>query len=376
MEKLIFRQFFYELFFTFIILTVCLSIIVWVIQAVNFLDLISEDGHGLNVYFAYSAFNFPKIFTKIYIFSLFVTFYYVITKYDNKNELSIFWSIGISKKEFVNKVLKYSLLFLFFHLLFTLYISPATQNLSRSYIRSSTIDFFPSLIKEKTFVDTVKNLTIYVEKQSNDKKQFNNVYIKDQSINNDEFQIIIASKGEIINKNKNNYLLLYNGEIFSNNSKDLTSFKFENFEFNLSQFKTKTTTIPKIQENKTSNIIKCYLKLKHKKNFYINEKELACYADSFYDIVNEILRRFTISLYVPLLSFIASMLIMNNKINKFYYSYKVIIFILGFCTIFFSEVIINYSSKNEVINSIFFILPIISFVIFYSIFLIKDKNLN
>ena len=45
---------------------------------------------------------------------------------------------------------------------------PNSQNLARDYIRSSNIDFFPNLIKEKKFIDTVSNLTIYVEKKDND----------------------------------------------------------------------------------------------------------------------------------------------------------------------------------------------------------------
>ena len=45
-------------------------------------------------------------------------------------------------------------------------IVPFTQDKARSYIRNSNIDFFPSLVKEKMFIDTVTNLTIFVEKKN------------------------------------------------------------------------------------------------------------------------------------------------------------------------------------------------------------------
>ena len=51
MEKLIFRKFFKDTFSFFIISTLSLTLIVWVIQAVNFLDFVSEDGHSFRVYF-------------------------------------------------------------------------------------------------------------------------------------------------------------------------------------------------------------------------------------------------------------------------------------------------------------------------------------
>ena len=53
MEKLIFRKFFKDTLSFFIIGTLSLSLIVWVIQAVNYLDFVSEDGHSFKVYLFY-----------------------------------------------------------------------------------------------------------------------------------------------------------------------------------------------------------------------------------------------------------------------------------------------------------------------------------
>ena len=72
--------------------------------------------------------------------------------------------------------------------------------MGKSFIRMSNIDFFPSLIKEKKFIDTLTNLTIYVDEQSDDKKKFKNILIKDQKKNINEYQIIVASEGEDYNK--------------------------------------------------------------------------------------------------------------------------------------------------------------------------------
>ena len=60
MEKLIFKKFFRDTLSFFLIGTISLSLIVWVIQAVNYLDFVSEDGHSFKVYFFLYTIKFSK----------------------------------------------------------------------------------------------------------------------------------------------------------------------------------------------------------------------------------------------------------------------------------------------------------------------------
>ena len=60
----IYKHFFLELSKYFIITLFTFTAIVWTVQAVNFLDLVVEDGHALSVYLSYSLLNIPKILTK------------------------------------------------------------------------------------------------------------------------------------------------------------------------------------------------------------------------------------------------------------------------------------------------------------------------
>ena len=117
MKKLIFRKFAKDVFQFFLLVSITISLIVWVIQAVNFLDIVTEDAHGFRVYFLYTLLSHPKVFSKILPFVYFISLFYVMSKYENDNELIIFWSIGIKKIEFVNILLKFSVKF---YLLFIL----------------------------------------------------------------------------------------------------------------------------------------------------------------------------------------------------------------------------------------------------------------
>ena len=375
MKKLIFRKFLLDALLSFLIVIFSFSMIVWVIQAVNYLDFVSEDGHGFKVYFLYTLFNFPKIFSKLFLISLFISLFFIILKYEEANELSIYWSVGISKINFINKVLKFSILLFIFQLSLTSYLYPKSQNMSKSFIRLSNIDFFPSLIKEKKFIDTLSNLTIYVDEQSNNKKKFKNILIKDQMKSINEYQIIFANEGEIKTYNNENYLILKKGEIFSNsNNKDFSNFKFENFEFNLSNFESRTVVTPKIQENKSSNIIKCYLNNSNiNRIFYINPNELRICDESIKkEIIQETFKRFYQPIFIPILCLIACLQLINNRFNNYYTFYKVMIFIFGFVTLFISEILIKFTGNNFTKDIIILIFPIIIFLLIYSFILNKN----
>ena len=53
MRNTIYRYFFKEFISFFTLTLISLSIIVWIVQAVNYLDFVTEDGHSFGVYFSY-----------------------------------------------------------------------------------------------------------------------------------------------------------------------------------------------------------------------------------------------------------------------------------------------------------------------------------
>ena len=88
MNKLIFRKLSFDIFSFFLLLSsLAITSIVWVIQGVNLLDIVSEKGHGLKVYFFYTILNIPKIFSKLLIFTYFLTLFVVLNRYEENNEI-------------------------------------------------------------------------------------------------------------------------------------------------------------------------------------------------------------------------------------------------------------------------------------------------
>ena len=205
----------------------CISTIVWIIQAVNFLDLISEDGHSLKVYFLYTLFSLPKIISKILPFIYMISLFYVIINYELKNELIIFWINGVTKLNFVNVLIKISFLYFLLQIILTTIIVPYTLDKGRSYFRESDIDLFTSIIKEKKFIDTVEDLTIFVDKRENN--LLKKIIIKEK-ISSNQSKIILAQSGVIINDDeKADRIILKNGKIINTEDENQNVIDFSSF---------------------------------------------------------------------------------------------------------------------------------------------------
>ena len=208
MKKLIFRNIFKDITYFFLLSSFSLTLIVWVIQSVNFLDFVTEDGHGLGVYAKYSLLNLPKIFSRLTIFIFFISTFYILYKYEDNNEIYILWIHGVKKIEFINNFIKFSIIFVIFQLFFTYIIVPSTQEKARSLFKNSDIDYSTSILKSKFFNDVIKNVTIFVgEKDLNG--NFKKIFLKedDNSDTKEQSQIILSKSGKIIKKNEKSNIL-------------------------------------------------------------------------------------------------------------------------------------------------------------------------
>ena len=371
MKKILFQKFIKDTLKLFITIAFVLGLIVWVIQAVNFLDFVTEDGHSLYVYFSYSALNFPKIIHRILPFVFFISLFYQILKYESKNELLIFWTNGVKKIQFINVVIFYSLLVTIFQIFLGSFISPYSQNEARTFIRTSNVDFFPALIKEGKFIDTVSGLTIFIESKD-ESGDYNNIFLKDlftkksDEQTEESFQIIYAKKGRLINSNNNRFFELYEGEMINKENKKITNFTFDKINFNLSKYTSKSTTYPKIQEVPSRDIIEClYLNYRNKISDFDNTKFLQCKIESMNAIKQEFLKRFYKPLYLPLLSLISCLLILKSKENDDFDKFKIFLFLIIFFVIVISELSLRFSSSGQIGLYFFLILPLLTFITIY-----------
>ena len=374
MKKILFKKLSLD-YLSFLALTlISTGTVIWVFQAVNFLDIMIEDGRDYWVYIKFSLLNFPKIISKLFLFISFFSLFYIIVKYEEKNELIIFWNFGVNKLRVVNYVLNLSMLLVVFQLILNIYLVPYSQDKARSYLRSSKINFYDNFIKPKKFNDTIKGLTIYTEEKDKNGK-LGNLYLK-KEINKNEFQITYAKKGEFKQVGDIPVLVLYNGATISSTNKSITNISFAKSDFSLANIETNTTTYKKTQEINSIKLLQCiisYYKDK-RKQFEIKIKNIEnCSYENIHNIFKEAYKRFITPFYIPVLSLISLFLIILSKENLNYQKLRLFTFSAGFFTIIFAETTIRLISKNFYQNVIFFSIPVILSVCLYFYLSIKFK---
>ena len=376
MEKILFKKILYDCLSFFLISLISASVVVWVFQAVNFLDIMIEDGRSYLVYANYSLLNLPKIISKILPFALFFGLFFVLTKYELNNELIIFWTFGVNKIKLINFFVKISFLLMILQILFTAFLVPKSLEFSRSLIKNSNIDFFEGFIKPKKFNDKIKNLTIYAEDKDQDGNLIN-IYLK-KEIDNSSYQITYSKNGKFLGEENNKILKLYNGETINYVKDKISKFKFQSSDFSLNNLDANIIPVNKTQETSTKILISCLNNLLNLNYEFLKKVDFKnsvhnCRVENLDNIYKELYKRFIIPFYIPTLILISLLLITKSKENINYLKFRIIIFIVGINAIIFSEITLKFIQEIFYKNIFIIFLPVLLFILLY-IFFIQKLN--
>ena len=372
MEKIIFRKLIIDITLRALIITFTIGIIVWIIQAANYLDFVIDDGHNFTIYFYYNLFNFPKIIHRILPFVFAISVFFELIKYEKNNELLIFWTNGITKKKFISNLINFTLIVMFLQILIGSIISPSSQLKAREFLKNSKMDFLPNLIKQGKFIDTVSGLTIFINEKK-DKNSFKNIYIQEGNIldfNSNNNQIIYAREGYLDNKDKKIFKLI-KGKIVSTNNNKLISFEFDKIDYDLSGFESRTIKIAKMQELPSRKIIQCAISLMKNKSY--REEMFLCDFQSLKNINQEIYKRFIKPIYFPILTLICCFLLTFSKVENNFSIKTIKVFLYMFLILVLSEISMRYLESSKLLFILVMLLPVITYFLVYNFLIAKVR---
>ena len=373
MKNKIYTYFFYEFSRYFIVVVFALTSVIWAVQAVNFLDLVIDDGHAFAVYITYTFLLLPKVLSKLIPFTFLIAVILTILKLEKDNELIALWTSGLNKIHIVNLIFRISIIVMVLQLLMSNVINPGTLNFSRSVLKNSQLQFVPSLLKERQFNDTVKGLTIFVNKKTID-GNYENIFIRDEGkiltdISSQGTSTIFAKSGYVSNNEK--ILVLIDGNIQKKEPNgSINIIKFKKTEIDLSGLSTKTISAVKIQETSTFNLLNCLIN----EDLFMHN----CSKNKFKDISIELNKRFGLPFYIPLIALVCCFLLTSRQETKMFFFHEYIYFLLGFIILITSEISVRYSGISFHHTAIYYLLPILLLPFIY-VFLIrtfKYENLN
>jgi len=365
LKNKIYKYFFNEILKNFIIILFTFTAIAWVVRAVNFLDLMVEDGYSSTIYFKYSLLNITTIISRFVPLAFLLALTISIVKFERQKELLILWTNGLAKIKLVNIFLFIGFLITLFQLILSLLINPLLLNKSRSLLSQSKSLEINTVLRSSDFSDTFKDITFYIDSKKNN-NELENIFIKDESgtlntiisENNDKKNTtIIAKKGFIVNDK----LVLFNGFLQSLNKKnEIKNIYFEKTELSLDNASTRTIKKPKIQETSSLMLFNCIFS--KKVDLVINNCDKQDYKTN---VVETLSRRLGAPLYIPLISVITSFLLIYKKEKTYSFLKKYMLFILSFILLILAEILLKYTGLSLSMAMSYFIIPLtLTFIIY------------
>ena len=363
LQNRIYQNFIKEILKTFFVILFGLTLIAWTVRAVNFLDLIVENGYSVATYFQYSLLNLFGILTKFIPLAFLLSLMIFIIKQIQEKEFLILWTSGVKKITIVNLFFLISFFIVIFYIIFSTLITPSALNESRTIIRQNNFNSFLPTIRPQQFSDSFTGFTFIVEKKN--KNNVENVFIYDDSntLNNlttnqeGSISTTISAKSGLVEEKK---MVLFNGQIISSRKENKKNeiIKFEQLNINLENLQTGTIKQPKLQETSTLKLFQCM-------NNLIDENLGYCKESTKKEITTVLNRRFLLPLYIPIVALLCSFLLVKTQSKRNYFLNRYSIFFLSFMILLYAELIVRYTGISKVIATLFTISPIILIPIIY-----------
>ena len=371
LQNKIYQNYIIEIVKIFFTILFGLTIIAWTVRAVNFLDLIVENGYSILTYFQYSTLNILGVLTKFIPLSFLLALTIFVVRQKEENEFIILWTSGVKKIQVVHLFFLISVSISIFYLFFSVLITPYALNKSRQILSNEKLTNFLPTVRVQQFSDSFTGLTFIVDEKY--KNQVKNIFLQDTS---NVLQNISVSKTKKKNDNtiiaqmgivEKDNLVLLNGQIISSdtNNRKNEIINFDQLNLNLNNLKNTTIKKPKIQETSTLKLLSC-LKI----NIFKIEECKMNFKEEIIPILN---RRVVMPLFIPVITLLTSLLLIKRK--SFFFN-KISVFTYSFLILLYSEIILRYTGLNNFVNIIFLISPIIFAITFYFYLKLKFSKEN
>ncbi|MEE9314378.1 MAG: LPS export ABC transporter permease LptF [Rhizobiaceae bacterium] len=230
--------------------------VLWVVRAVQNIDVILNKGQSIAVYLKMTSLGVPTLAAAIAPLALMIGLVRTINALNDDTELVVMHASGASRVSLMKPFLVLSLLVTALVYFLHLWAGPTSMQVLRTFVTKVRADLVSVIVREGTFQDVGKGLTFHIAAREPG-GVLKGVFILDGR-NNKETFTYLANEGTISKVDEQSYLVLKNGQIQRLNHEDnaLSVIKFNSYAFNLSSFSGgKTATGRSQMEVSTYNLI-------------------------------------------------------------------------------------------------------------------------
>lgn len=220
----------------FLFFLVILTGIVWLIEALRFLDLILNRGQDAATFFRLALYLTPSVLETVMPLALLCAIIYTLNRLRSDSEMVVMWAAGLNRWAIAKPILLLSLVVTIVLYMLALELTPLGQRAVRSMMFELREDLAGAVVQEGTFNSPAKGLTIYV-KNRHDSDNLEGILVHDTR--KPEAPVTyMAAQGKLVQTDGKPRLIMVGGNIQQISAKTGTPsiLSFERYSFDLSQF--------------------------------------------------------------------------------------------------------------------------------------------
>lgn len=216
--------------------TLILTGVVWLSQSLQMLDLVVNRGQSAGTFVYLSVLIFPSLLSDVLPIALFSAVFFTLHHLHNDSELVVMWSAGYSRWSIALPILTLATFAMVFNLFLNLYLMPAGYRAMKDEIYEIRSDLATQLIKEGTFTNPSKGLTVFI-REATDTGELRGILVHDNR-DKEHPTTYMAESGVLVRKDQEPELVMKEGNIQSihDPSRPPTFTSFERYSLDLSAF--------------------------------------------------------------------------------------------------------------------------------------------
>jgi len=220
----------------FALVTLLLTSVVWLTQALGMLDLVISRGQSAVIFVQLTTLIIPTLLVIIFPIAFFAGALYALHKLNSDSELVVMWAAGVSRFQLARPVLLCAAGVMLLTYACGLYFMPAGQRALREKVFEIRADIGAAILREGAFTAPSAGLTVFI-REIGTGGELRGILVHD-SREDQKPVTYLAENGIVAQTPEGARLIMENGNIqrSEGNGERLSMLQFDRYVFNLDQF--------------------------------------------------------------------------------------------------------------------------------------------
>ena len=211
--------------------------IVWLTQALRFVDYIINRGVSFLTFLHLTALIIPSLLTVVLPFSLLAAVLFTYYKLITDSELVVLQSAGLSRRQIARPAIQFAACIMVFGYFITLYLLPLTYSQFRDMQAFLRDNYASLLLQEEVFNSPVEGLTVFIQSRE-DNGTLHGILVHDNRENTRPVTMM-AQEGKLMQTTQGPRFLLVNGNRQEVQNGRLSVLNFDSYTLDISFYAKK-----------------------------------------------------------------------------------------------------------------------------------------